>query len=163
MYALKALLFALIPAAQAFSGLGQIRTLYIGRDHDDLGCLTSQGKWTTDEALCGTFYAYRLSTNAKGMSTFRLAGVDVGICGIAPAGVFKCGGVKDVDFGTWGNEGPVKHRDVLRYGQYGVVASYGNNPPAPEEGPLQVHFYSGAEKGKYVWLVWKSLEEGADA
>ncbi|KAK4220707.1 hypothetical protein QBC38DRAFT_333836, partial [Podospora fimiseda] len=157
--AFKAFLLALIPAGQAFSGLGQIRTLYIARDHDDLGCLTSQGKWTTDEALCGNFYAYRLSKNAKGMSTFRLAGVDVGMCGITPAGIFKCGGVHDAEFGTWGYEGPVKQHDVLRYGQYGVVASDGNNPPALNEGPNEVHFYSGSEKGKYVWLVWKWLED----
>ncbi|KAK3994282.1 hypothetical protein QBC44DRAFT_340977 [Cladorrhinum sp. PSN332] len=162
MYALKALLFSLIPAAQAFSGLGQIRTVYIGRDRDDLGCLTSAGKWTTDEALCGVFYAYRLSSSAQGVSTFRLAGVDIGICGIAPAGVFNQNA--DVYVAqTWGPNGPVKQKEVLRYGQYGVVASNGNNPPGFGEGPSDIHFYSGAEKGKYVWLVWKSLEDEADA
>lgn len=60
---------------------------------------------------------------------------------------------------TWGLEGPVKQREVLRYGQYGVVASSGNNPPALSDGALDVHFYTGAEKGKYVWLVWKPLED----
>ena len=60
---------------------------------------------------------------------------------------------------TWGPDGPVKQREVLRYGQYGVVASSGNNPPALTDGALDVHFYTGAEKGKYVWLVWKPLED----
>ncbi|KAK4164108.1 hypothetical protein QBC43DRAFT_289341 [Cladorrhinum sp. PSN259] len=161
MYALKSLLLALIPAAYAFDGLGHIRTLYIGRDHDDLGCLTAAGKWTTDEEQCGLFFGKTLSQSPKGgVSTFRLASLDTGMCGIAPVGVFKCGGdAKAAEFGTWGTNGPVKEHDVLRYGQYGVFAGNGNNPPSFAEGPADIHFYSGAEQGKYVWLVWKPLSD----
>jgi hypothetical protein len=68
-----------------FTGLGQIRTLYIGRGHDDLGCLTSAGKWTTDESLCGTFAAAQISD-----VTFHLFAPKAGGCGIDVA-TFKCG------------------------------------------------------------------------
>ncbi len=67
---------ALDPKAKDFTGFGQIRTLYIERTHDDLGCLTSAGKWTVDEAQCGTFSVYQLSD-----STFHLLAPE-GACGI---------------------------------------------------------------------------------
>ena len=72
------------PKAADFAGLGQIRTLYIGRDHDDLGCLTGAGKWTADESECGTFAAEPI-----GNSTFHLS-VPEGGCGVDVA-TFKCG------------------------------------------------------------------------
>ncbi len=72
------------PKAKDFAGLGQIRTLYIGRGHDDLGCLTSTGKWTADESQCGTFAAEQI-----GNSTFHLS-VPEGGCGVDVA-TFKCG------------------------------------------------------------------------
>jgi hypothetical protein len=32
-----------------------------------------------------------------------------------------------------------------------------------DQAPLPVHFYSGTEKGKWVWLAWKPLfEHGVD-
>lgn len=72
------------PKATDFAGLGQIRTLYIGRGHDDLGCLTGAGKWTADESECGTFAAEQI-----GNSTFHLS-VPEGGCGVDVA-TFKCG------------------------------------------------------------------------
>lgn len=78
-----------------FTGLGQIRTLYIGRGHDDLGCLTSAGKWTANESLCGTFAAEQISD-----VTFHLFAPKVGGCGVDVA-TFKCGdGVKGGIFGV---------------------------------------------------------------
>lgn len=73
-----------VTAARDFSGLGQIRTLYITDDHEDLGCLTSQGRWTADESQCGTFVAVRDAHD------FKLAAVDGGKCGVDVA-TFKCG------------------------------------------------------------------------
>jgi hypothetical protein len=75
---------AVDPKAKDFTGLGQIRTLYIERDHNDLGCLTSAGKWTVDEAQCGTFSTEQISD-----STFHLSAPE-GPCGIDVA-TFKCG------------------------------------------------------------------------
>ncbi len=72
------------PKDKDFAGHGQIRTLYIGRGHDDLGCLTSAGKWTADDAQCGTFASERI-----GNSTFHLS-VPEGGCGVDVA-TFKCG------------------------------------------------------------------------
>jgi hypothetical protein len=53
---------------------------------------------------------------------------------------------------------------VLRYAQYGVLATDApDSPPSLDEAPLPVHFYSGIEKGKWVWLGWKPLfEHGVD-
>lgn len=82
------------PEAKDFSGLGQIRTLYIGRGHDDLGCLTSAGKWTVDESKCGTFAAEQISN-----STFHLFAPEGG-CGVDVA-TFRCGDdVKGAIFGV---------------------------------------------------------------
>lgn len=61
---------------------------------------------------------------------------------------------------TWGDEGPIPGVGVLRYGQYGVFATNApDSPPSLGESPLDVHFYSGIEKGKWVWLGWKQLGE----
>ncbi|EGS17907.1 uncharacterized protein CTHT_0072670 [Thermochaetoides thermophila DSM 1495] len=152
----------------SFSGLGQLRTLSTDRvaGNPDIGCLTSAGAWTTDERKCGVFRAVRsdvhhitiesipVLTSIEGSGT----GVNLGgICGIE-VGVFKCGGgVKQAVFGTWGLEGPIPGREQLRYGQYGVVATDGISPPQAWEEPLQIHFYSGKEKGQWAWLGWKEL------
>lgn len=48
---------------------------------------------------------------------------------------------------------------MLRYGEYGVVATNAeDSPPSLKDEALDVHFYTGSEKGKWVWLAWKSLE-----
>ncbi|GAB1320986.1 hypothetical protein MFIFM68171_11196 [Madurella fahalii] len=140
-------------AARDFSGLGQIRTLYVVGNHEDLGCLTGEGKWTTDESQCGTFAAVRDGLN------FKLTALEAGKCGVDVA-TFKCGHVgKGGVFSTFGTSGPIPGKEVLRYGQYGVMATDGMSPPASREPALDIHFYSGAEKGKYAWLGWKSLED----
>lgn len=65
---------------------------------------------------------------------------------------------------TFGTHGPIPGREVLRYAQYGVLATDApDSPPALGEAPLPVHFYSGIEKGKWVWLGWKALfEQGVE-
>ena len=102
---LHVLLLATTAAAattKAFSGLGQIRTVYIGRGHADLGCLTRSGQWTTNEAQCGTFTAEPLSENTFSLyapSHGMMAG-GVEVCGVDVA-TFKCGGeVKGAIFGV---------------------------------------------------------------
>ncbi|KXX82950.1 hypothetical protein MMYC01_200417 [Madurella mycetomatis] len=142
-----------VTVARDFSGLGQIRTLYIRDDHEDLGCLTSQGRWTTDESQCGTFVAVRDAHD------FKLTALDGGKCGVDVA-TFKCGqGVQWDVFATFGTNGPIPGREVLRYSQYGVMATNGMSPPNFREPALDIHFYSGAEKGKYAWLAWKPLDD----
>lgn len=37
-----------------------------------------------------------------------------------------------------------------------------DSPPSLKDEALDVHFYTGSEKGKWVWLAWKSLEENVD-
>ena len=111
MLSLPALLLtltALLPAWAAptaaatkdFSGYGQLRALYINDDHEDLGCLTAVGKWTTDESQCGIFVAEQLSASSQALSNFNLSAPGIGGCGIDVA-TFKCGdGVKTQTFGV---------------------------------------------------------------
>ena len=60
---------------------------------------------------------------------------------------------------TFGTQGPIPGREVLRYAQYGVMATNGESPPALKAAAMDIHFYSGMEKGKWVWLGWKALED----
>jgi hypothetical protein len=155
-------LSALLPStlAKDFTGFGQLRTLHIGSDHSDLGCVTSAGKWTTDESQCGVFSAEQLANGQ-----FQLfAPQEAGGCGIEVA-TFKCGReVKGGVFGTFGTAGPIPGREVLRYAQYGVLATNApDSPPSPKDAPLDMHFYSGSEKGKWVWLGWKPFYEHEEA
>ncbi|EAQ88806.1 hypothetical protein CHGG_05425 [Chaetomium globosum CBS 148.51] len=147
-------------SSKDFTGLGQLRTLYIGADHDDLGCVTSSGQWTTDEAQCGFFSVEPLPNGQFQLFAPQASGG----CGIDVA-TFRCGrGVKGATFGTFGNSGPIPGRQVLRYAQYGVLATNApDSPPSPEDAPLDMHFYSGSEKGKWVWLGWKPLYNGDEA
>ena len=83
-------------SSKDFTGLGQLRTLYIGDDHDDLGCVTSSGKWTTDESKCGFFSVESLPNGQFQLFAPQAAGG----CGIDVA-TFKCGqGVKGATFGV---------------------------------------------------------------
>ncbi|KAL2189191.1 hypothetical protein L209DRAFT_752412 [Thermothelomyces heterothallicus CBS 203.75] len=157
LLALTALLLTPTAASgsPSFTGHGQLRALHNTGDHEDLGCLTSEGKWTVEEPLCGVFAADRIDDYQ-----FRLRSIEAGECGVDVA-TFKCGGgVKAAGFGTWGTPGPVPGYDVLRYSQYGVLATNApDSPPAPGEEPLAIHFYSGSEKGKWIWLGWKALSD----
>jgi hypothetical protein len=101
MLSLKSLLvtitIALAATASAqdkrwFEGKGQLRTLYADDPYQDLGCLTSAGKWTVDEPLCGTFEGVWISEY-----NFNLTSLDPGSgpCGAAKGSLtFTCG--KDV-------------------------------------------------------------------
>jgi hypothetical protein len=73
-----------------FTGLGQIRTVYIGSNHEDLGCLTATGQWTVDESQCGTFVTAPVAENSYN-NQFHLSSTKAGACGIDVA-TFKCGG-----------------------------------------------------------------------
>ncbi|KAL2155747.1 hypothetical protein VTH82DRAFT_489 [Thermothelomyces myriococcoides] len=146
-------LAALLPvsiAASAFDGRGQLRTLYISGDHEDLGCLTSDGKWTVNEDQCGVFIADRINE-----AEYYLSSEKAGPCGVQAA-TFKC--AEDVKPGIF--RGPIPGHEVLRYSQYGVFATNApDSPPALNAEPLAIHFYSGIEKGKWVWLGWESLSK----
>lgn len=55
----------------------------------------------------------------------------------------------------WPNSIP--NVESLRYGQYGLMATWGQNPPIAKEEPQPIHFVSYREEGKYVWLTWAGL------
>ncbi|KAK3301724.1 uncharacterized protein B0T15DRAFT_321892 [Chaetomium strumarium] len=146
-----------------WKGQGQVRTRYIQNPYPDLGCLTSAGQWTTNEALCGVFetswinnYTFYLSSvPSNGPSANSKAGA----CGI-DVNNFRCGGgVREAVFGTFGNGGPIEGHPTLRYAQYGVMATNAqDSPPSVTQAPVAIHFYTGVEKGKWVWLAWKALD-----
>jgi len=46
-----------LAAARSFSGRGQLRATWRDGEHNDLGCVTDEGRWTTDDTRCGTFEA----------------------------------------------------------------------------------------------------------
>ncbi|KAK4244544.1 hypothetical protein C7999DRAFT_17202 [Corynascus novoguineensis] len=48
-----------VATGQSFTGNGQLRTLWDQGGHDDLGCLTEMGLWTSDNAFCGSFTGIR--------------------------------------------------------------------------------------------------------
>jgi hypothetical protein len=79
------------PISKDFTGIGQLRTVYIRDDHEDLGCLTNTGKWTVDEAQCGNFAAVQIKEGQ-----FHLVAAGVGGCGIEVA-TFKCASDVKVD------------------------------------------------------------------
>jgi hypothetical protein len=88
------LLAGLVTAQIDFSGTGQIRTLWTIGDHADLGCLTSEGKWTSNNSSCGTFSGERSSNG----TVFKVS-TSAGGCGIEVA-TFKCGDEVDAAFGV---------------------------------------------------------------
>ncbi|KAL2158164.1 hypothetical protein VTH06DRAFT_4732 [Thermothelomyces fergusii] len=143
-----------VPGPSSFTGYGQLRALYNKGDHEDLGCLTSDGKWTVDEDRCGIFLSDRINDSQQ----FRLYGVGAGQCGIDVA-TFKCNTeIKTTVFGTWGLPGPIPGHELLRYSQYGVFATDAQySPPEPGDEPLAIHLYSGREKGKWAWLEWRHV------
>lgn len=92
---LLATIAALFPSAalaqqQEFSGPGHLRTLSIGRTNPDLGCLTVDGKWTTNESACGTFDGTWYSADNADSGTFTLS-TAAGACGLANGIDFTCG------------------------------------------------------------------------
>ena len=56
-----------------FNGTGQVRTRNWKGDHEDLGCLTKEGRWTVNEALCGVFKAERFRPDRGSIDLWRLS------------------------------------------------------------------------------------------
>ncbi|KAK4151832.1 hypothetical protein C8A00DRAFT_45018 [Chaetomidium leptoderma] len=141
-------------SSQTFTGTGQLRTRWNEGDHADLGCLTNTGLWTANNKLCGTFTSTQLGGSS--LPVFSLA-TPAGPCKIYGA-QFTCGqGNEAVAFGLWPWPNSIPGVDCLRWGQYGLMASSGRNPPNVEDPPQEIHLVSYIETGKYVWLTWGSL------
>ncbi|KAK3326071.1 hypothetical protein B0H66DRAFT_146394 [Apodospora peruviana] len=161
MVSLKYLLgFATLASAarklSIFRGTGQIRTLWNDGNHDDLGCLTDTGLWTSDETLCGVFEAARHNISPSKLTAFTLTSA-AGPCQLHGAR-FTCEpGNEAYEFGTWPWPNSVPGVECLRWGQYGLMASFGRNPPSPADPPQEIHMVSSIEEGKYVWLAWAEL------
>ncbi|KAK4119676.1 hypothetical protein N657DRAFT_560086, partial [Parathielavia appendiculata] len=142
-----------------FGGVGQLRTLYIRGNNEDLGCLTGAGKWTVDEAQCGTFRTEPITNY-----TWYLFSTTEGMCDIdvpSYSYVFRCGSDAQAEwavFGNWPTDPGIPGPGTLRWKQYGIFATDApDSPPAPGDEPLPIHFYGGMDKGKYVFLEWKVL------
>ncbi|GAB1314683.1 hypothetical protein MFIFM68171_04893 [Madurella fahalii] len=142
---------------KAFSGIGQLRTRWNEGDYADLGCLTDTGLWTSNDALCGTFRADQ--RDSFGLAVFTLTSA-AGPCRIY-GGSFHCEkGNEAHEFGIWPFPNSIPGVDCLRYGKYGLMATWGKSPPSPADPPQELHMVSYAEKGKYVWLTWAPLRKG---
>ncbi|KAK4226424.1 hypothetical protein QBC38DRAFT_366579 [Podospora fimiseda] len=141
-----------------FNGAGQIRTRWNKGDYADLGCVTNDGKWTVDEKLCGTFTATPITNSGTIAYSYYLKSNN-GPCYIYGA-EFVCdkGNRGTINqFGLWYIDGVLPDASPLRVGNYGLMATWGKNPPLVEEGPQPLHLVSYTEQGKYVWLTWKEL------
>ncbi|VBB75938.1 Putative protein of unknown function [Podospora comata] len=150
--------FGIAPAGQGFFGAGQIRTLWNQGDHSNLGCLTNTGLWTTNESQCGTFVSKELTTGYS-VKTFQLF-TSAGPCSIYGAKFYCDKNATPFLFGLWPWPNSIPGVDSLRAGQYGLMATFGSNPPLKEEGPQEIHFVTYKETGKYVWLTWAPLRGG---
>ncbi|KAK1757169.1 hypothetical protein QBC47DRAFT_444068 [Echria macrotheca] len=143
------------PAQQSFQGTGQLRTTWRDGDHADLGCLTDRGRWTSDNSTCGTFEA---TPDPQTPSVFTLK-TDAGYCNVYGA-EFTCdAGNEAQPFGTWPENWPngIPGQKVLRWGQYGLMASSAAGPPSLADAPEAIHLASYNEPGKFVWLTWLGL------
>ncbi|KAK0724876.1 hypothetical protein B0H67DRAFT_481070 [Lasiosphaeris hirsuta] len=152
--ALSLLATAATPIAAVFNGTGELRTLWNAGDHADLGCLTDEGQWIAQDTECGAFEAVQVNDTA--LYTLTTA---VGACRVRGSR-FTCGEDNEAyNFGTWPENWPngIPGVKVLRWGQYGLMASKNNGPPALTDSPKDIYFVSYSESGKYVWLTWKDL------
>ena len=61
---------------------------------------------------------------------------------------------------TWPKDWPngIPGIPVLRWGQYGLMASDEPSSPGLTGQPQVLHLVSYTEKGKRVWLTWKEIE-----
>ncbi|KAK3941017.1 hypothetical protein QBC46DRAFT_259682 [Diplogelasinospora grovesii] len=135
----------------SFSGTGQLRTQWSSGDYADLGCLTDSGEWTANDDICGQFTAVRPSQNQ-----FTLTSRD-GPCQYYGAR-FTCGpGNAQYTFGTWPFANSIPGVECLRWGLYGIMASWEKNPPDPSDAPEEIHLADYTEQGKYVWATWRPL------
>ncbi|KAK5652151.1 hypothetical protein OQA88_10793 [Cercophora sp. LCS_1] len=149
-------------AAQGVIGKGQFRAISNEKEHLDLGCITNVGRWTTDETQCGVFEATpvgdRAFTSDRSFS-FTLKSA-AGTCW-AYGAKFLC--EEDGEpfiFGTWPDVWPIglPGVSILRYGQYGLMASVAGGPPARTAEPQEIRFTSYTEPGQRIWLKWEQLE-----
>ncbi|KAK3685282.1 hypothetical protein B0T22DRAFT_213975 [Podospora appendiculata] len=148
------LAFAGLAAAGSFNGTGQLRAQWNSGNYTDLGCITAEGLYTSNEDLCGSFDAK--ATTGSSMYTYTLTS-PAGPCQIYGASL-TCGkGNKAYQFGIWPWPNSIPNVESLRWGQYGLMASSGKNPPEPNDAPEDIHFVTFSETGKYVWLTWKEL------
>jgi hypothetical protein len=69
LYRLALVAMAGLAAATEWSGSGQIRAMDSDDRTKDVGCLTADGQWTSDESLCGTFTATQLTSAAATVSS----------------------------------------------------------------------------------------------
>ncbi|KAK4171422.1 hypothetical protein QBC36DRAFT_350371 [Triangularia setosa] len=90
--------------------------------------------YTSIESHCGEFNARRVGSNNE----FRLSSTGAGSCEIEGVS-FKCG----IPGGIFGVR-PVGGREVIRYSAYDIMA-------------IDIHFSTGKEGGKAVWLGWKGF------
>ncbi|KAK0652413.1 hypothetical protein B0T16DRAFT_321553 [Cercophora newfieldiana] len=138
----------------AFEGKGQLRTRWYEGDHADLGCLTETGRWTGNEEKCGVFVAVPAENHQFNLSS------PAGDCYVSGA-TFQCDdGEEAFQFGEWPASWPngIPGTPVLRWGQYGLMASNERNAPGVADTPQAVHLISYNEPGKRIWLTWKGLE-----
>ncbi|RYP68697.1 hypothetical protein DL770_008397 [Monosporascus sp. CRB-9-2] len=145
--------FAVVAQAANFEGKGQLRALWNDPVHmgEDLGCITQEGFWTVDEDKCGTFTSEKSTTATYPL---QIKG-ELGYCQPSPFDCTKSAQTTP-GFSTWVDV-TVPGRGVLVSGNGGIYASdTGNNPPLPGE-VSKIKFYSGTEKGKWIWLGWKAL------
>lgn len=84
------ILAALIPSASAtpWNGTGLVRTIDSDAPNDEIGCLTSDGRWTVDEHLCGVFTAVPTGANDW---EFTLTSQGAGPCSVVDPYWFTCG------------------------------------------------------------------------
>ncbi|KAK3950332.1 hypothetical protein QBC32DRAFT_399567 [Pseudoneurospora amorphoporcata] len=148
--------------SRSWSGTGQIRTLWDGSSHDDLGCLTASGRWTTDENSCGTFTAVRKDGATIGATQFTLTSKEAGPCEMLGTTLVCEKGRGGYSFGIWPFPNGVPGVECLRYGLYGLMASVQGGPPDVNAKPLDLRFTSYVEKGKKVhwansWRKAKSV------
>ncbi|KAM7200368.1 hypothetical protein V8F20_005345 [Naviculisporaceae sp. PSN 640] len=144
-------------AAQNFEGKGQIRATYYQDTYEDLGCLTDQGLWTTNESLCGTFTGVTVGDYRQYTLTTA-----AGACYVDHISL-KCGN-KPADnnntvFGIYPVAQQIGGGEAFRYGQYGLMGGVGGvYPPGPNDPPIAVKFWSSVDiDKKMVWLTWKAL------
>ncbi|KAM7214441.1 hypothetical protein V8F06_010198, partial [Rhypophila decipiens] len=140
-----------------FNGTGQIRTRWYKGNYADLGCLTKEGRWTVDESLCGVFKADRRRPAGYEIDIWYLKS-KAGNCRIYAANFLCDNGGKGTEFGPWLWPTAIPGTEVLRWGQYGLMANWVRNPPLKTDAPLDIHLVGYNEPGQYVWLTWSPLK-----
>lgn len=82
-----------------FNGTGHVRTRNWQGDYEDLGCITKEGRWTINEALCGVFKASRFRPKGGSIDLWKLSS-KAGPCRIYGAEFICESGFEGYDFGV---------------------------------------------------------------